>query len=427
MNKKISILALLLSLALLLVACGGENEPATGTDGAPEGEAAYRVSIVDTNGAPCSGVIVRFLQNGQQVAMQTLNDQGVAEKTLQRGDYTLELMFTDSNANYHYDESNLALTAEKTELTITLSMGADTEGQSIFAQGKDHVAYGVPLGDTHVDLTPGARSYFLFTPQQAGAYRFSCKEAGTTIGYYGTPHFVQDMTAAEVVDNAFTVSVKAEMIGTGSTGTTVLVIGLDSETATEAILTVERIGDPEHTVEDEPWTVYQPTASLEDYKLPAGAVLKDFDLTAEAYTLVFNEADGFYHLNTADGPLVLVRLGLNSGGSKYLDSFETIISKSGVVKYFYNEDGSFQKKESYTECLMQYIGYEDQSTMKKHAGCMDPDAGVYPLTEDLKYIIQQRGEYTGWFDQDSAMYLFGALPGVNPENAWLFMCCYLEG
>ena len=423
MKRRFSVLTLLLCLAMLLAACGGDGGSAATT---PSGEAAYRVSVVDPNGAPCSGVIVKFLQNGQQVAVQTLNDQGIAEKTLKRGDYTLELMFTDSNATYHYDQSALQLTAEKTELTVTLSLGTSGEGVSLFAQGQECIAYNVTVGDTFVKLTPGSRSYFLFTPQQAGAYRFSCKEADTTIGYYGAPHFVQENSAAEVVDNAFSISVKNDMIGTGDTGTAVLVIGLDSGSDTEAILTIERTGDPVHTVEDEPWTVYQPTASLEAYKLPDGAVLKDFDLTADAYTLVLNETDGFYHLNTADGPLVLVRLGEKAGGSKYLDSFETIISKSGVVKYFYDADGNFQKKESYTECLMQYIGYEDQSTMKKHEGCMDPDSGMYPLTEDLKYIIQQRGEYVGWFEEGNAMYLFGALPGVNPENAWLFACCYLE-
>lgn len=425
MKRQICLLSLLLCMAMLFAACGGE---AGSENTVPSGEAAYRVSVVDPNGAPSTGVIVKFLQNGQQVAMQTLNDQGIAEKTLKRGDYTLELMFTDSQATYHYDQSALQLTAEKTELTVTLSLGTSGEGRSLVVQEQEHTAYDVTVGDTYVKLTPGGRSYFLFTPQQAGMYQFSCREADTVIGYYGAPHYVHDVSAAEVVDNTFTVSVRADMIGTGNTGTAVLVIGLDSETATNAILSIARIGDPEHTVEDEPWMVYQPTASLEAYKLPAGAVLKDFDLTADsAYTLVHNAEDGFYHLNTADGPLVLVRLGEKSGGSKYLDSFETIISKSGVVKYFYDADGNFQKKESYTECLMQYIGYEDQSTMKKHAGCMDPDSGMYPLTEDLKYIIQQRGEYAGWFEETNAMYLFGALPNMNPENAWLFMCCYLEG
>jgi len=424
--KKIFASVLTLMLALLLVACnGGQGSGNTPTSA----DAPYRVTVVDASGVPYTeGVIVRFLQNGQQAAMQPVNAQGVAEKTLTRGDYTVELIFTDTDATYYYDQTDLTLSAEKTELTVTLSYGAVDTGRTIYVGGEEHPTWAVSVGGTFVKLTPGKRTYFLFTPTQAGAYRVSCKEAGTAVGYYGAPHFVQELSITEVVDNAFDVSIRADMIGSDGTGTSVLVIGVDSESAQQAVLDIVRTGDPERTVEDEPWTVYQPTAKMDPYKLPAGASLKEFDLSAkEPYSLVLNEQDGFYHLNSADGPLVLVRLGAKSGGSKYLDCFETIISKSGVTKYFYDENGEFLKKESYTECLSKYIGYQDQSTMEQHAGCMDPDTGLYPLTEDLKYIIQQRGDYAGWWELGAGMYLFAELPTVNTENAWLFMCCYIEG
>lgn len=417
---------LLLSLSLLLAACGGQGSESPATT--LSADAAYRVTVVDASGAPYTqGVIVRFLQNGQQAAMQPVNSDGVAEKTLKRDNYTVELVFTDTSSTYYYDQTNLNLTADTTELTISLAYGAVATDRTIYAGGQDHPTYAVGVGGTYVTLTPGNRTYFLFTPTQAGLYRVSCKTEGTTVGYYGAPHFVQEFSAAEVVDNAFELSVLADMIGSDTSGTTVLVIGVDSVSATEAILNVERVGDPIETLESKPWTVYQATPGQSQYKLPEGAVLQDFDLTAEEpYTLVLNQEDGFYHLGTADGPLVLVRLGEKSGGSKYLDSFETIIGKSGVNKYFFDEAGEFIKKESYTECLMQYIGYTDQSNMKKHDGWMDPDSGVYPLNEDLKYIIQQRGEYVGWWELGSHMYLFGELPKLNAENAWLFMCCYIQ-
>lgn len=425
--KKIRVLTLvaLLCFAMVLGACDGQGAP----DSLSANEAAYQVAVVDATGTPYTeGVIVRFLQNGQQAAMQVVDENGVAEKVMTKGDYTVELMFTDTNAAYYYDQSDLSLSAEKTELQIVLTYATGENAKTLYAQGEEHAAYPVTVGSTHVKLTAGARSYFLFTPTEAGTYKVSMAEEGTQVGYYGAPHFVQENSAAEVVDNAFTVSIRAGMISTGNTGTTVLVIGVDSESATEGTLTITRTGDPEHSLEDEPWTVYQPTAELTAYKLPAGAVLKDFDLTAaDPYQLVLNETDGFYHLNTTDGPLVLVRLGEKSGGSKYLDSFETIVNHSGVVKYFFDADGNFEKKESYTECLLKYIGYTDQGTNEKHPGCMDADSGLYPLTEDLKYIIQQRGDYVGWWDASADLYLFDELPGINVENAWLFMCCYIGG
>ena len=210
------------------------------------------------------------------------------------------------------------------------------------------------------------------------------------------------------------------MIGTGDTGTSTYVIGIDLENADnkECILCIERTGDYQKTIEDEPWTIYKKTVELAEYNLPEGAVIKEFDLTAstDTYNLVFNEEDGFYHLNTADGPLVLMRL---AEDCDYIACFKTILDRSGVSRYFYDEDGNFTKRESYSECLLEYIEY------------VDAVEGVYPLTEDLKYIVTQRGEYVGWWDTENPGYIFKDGNGnndltINTELAWLLMCCYVE-
>lgn len=429
MNMK-KILALLLALVMLcgvLSACGGAGEEA------PEENAAtdvpgYKVKVVDAFGNPfTSGVIVRFMQNGQQVSMQVVNDEGIAAKELEKGEYTVELQFTDDEAAYYYDPSNVTVSSPDDVLEITLYNAIKGEpqiltGYSIAADGnRDHDVYQVQAGGTYVELEAGERNYFLFTPTQAGLYEFSVRDCDATIGYYGAPHFVQKDSAAEVVDNKFTMSIRDSMIGTGNTGTTVLVLGLDAGESTNGILTIERLGDPEWSVEDEPWTVYQATHTLAPYTLPAGATFGEFDLKAasDAYKLVLDDK-GFYHLDSADGPLVLVRLGEKSGGSAYLDSFETILEHSGVTKYFYDENGEFVKKESYSECLLEYIG------------CMDEESGMYPLTEDLKYIIQMRGDHYGWFDPQGPGYIFydennNQVVGINHDISWLFMCCYING
>jgi hypothetical protein len=96
-----------------------------------------------------------------------------------------------------------------------------------------------------------------------------------------------------------------------------------------------------------------------------------------------------------------------------------MLERSGVSKYFYDENGNFVKKESYSECLTEYLDY------------VDLDEGVYPMTEDLKYIIQQRGEYVGWWNPESSSYIFKDINGlnltdINNEIAWLLMSCYIE-
>ena len=411
------VLCLLLVLSLVLSACGG-SEPSA--EAAPtqnaSGEIEYKVTVVDAQGTPfTTGVIVRFMKDGQQAAMQPVDGNGSAAKTLAAGEYAVELMFTGNEDEYYYNKEGLTLTAQAPALTVTLTYNMSAEPVKLVAQGKDVDAYPVTDGSTRVSLVPGQRNYFLYTPTVAGTFAFSSDNENAVIGYYGAPHFVQEMSAAEVVDNTFTQSIRATMIG--ENGTTVIVIGIDADANTDSCtLSVIRTGDPEWSVEDEPWTVYEPTVELAAYTLPAGANIQEFDLTADtsAYNLVLG-SDGFYHLDSEDGALVLVHL---SKDPKYLPCFKNILDRSGVNRYFYDESGNFLKKETYDQCLLRYIE------------CADEDSGLYPLTEDLKYIIQQRGDYSGWWDISGPNYLFvdqnqAPLTDINPDIAWLFMCCYM--
>jgi len=401
-NKIVCLLAAVTVLALsLLTGCGAPG---------------YQVKVVDALGNPYTeGVVVQFMQNGASMGMQVVDANGVATKELEDGDYTVELTFTDEKTEYYYDKTDLTLSADKKELTVVLAKMPSAEGEQLVVNNAQKNAPSVGTGCTYVTLKKGERNYFLFTPTMAGTYEFSLPGSNATLGYYGAPHFVQEHHAAEELkDGKFTISVKAGMIGTGNTGTTRMVLGIDAGENENATLAITRIGEPAWDVSDEPWTTYQTTSELSQYTLPAGATLKEFDLKADSYPLVKDDK-GWYHLNTADGPLVVMLLGEKSA---YLDDFKTIVEKSRVGKYFYDEDGKFIRKESYNECLLEYIDV------------MDEEAGVYPLTDDLKYIIQQRGDHYGWFDAEGTQYLFRdqngeIIPGINKEISWLFPCRYI--
>ncbi len=399
--------AALLCAVMVLTSCAG-------------GEKEYKVTVKDANGAPfTSGIVVQFMKDGVKAGMQACNENGEAAVTLPSAEYTVELTFTDSEAAYYYTQGQ-TVSASAPELEIIMANTITTEPQSINVQGKDYDAYDISDGCTYVELDTADRNYFLYTPKTAGNYKFSIVEGTADIGYHGAPHFVQEQNLAEVVDGAFNISIKSSMIGSGGGGTSVYVLGVDAVDGSEyCVISIERIGDPVKTIEDEPWTVYQKTAELKEYTLPEGAAIGEFDLTAatDKYSLVYNETDGFYHLNSADGPLVLVRL---AEDCDYIACFKTMLDRSGVVKYFYDESDNFVKKESYSECLLEYIEYVDENE------------GVYPLTEDLKYIIQQRGDHAGWWNKDSNTYIFKDETGnndmsINVDLAWLLMCCYIEG
>lgn len=407
------LLTAILLMASLLCGCGDAETGEPSADALPEG---YFVKVVDALGTPYTdGVVVQFMQDGKAAGMQKTNEQGIAAKDLADGTYTVELSFTSTENEYHHNASEITLTPDKKSADVVLAMLPGKEETKLTVADKNKSAYSVKAGCTYVTLEKGQRNYFLFTPTVAGDYEFSLPGSTATLGYYGAPHFVQDHHAGnEVKDGKFMITIKAGMIGTGETGTTILVLGIDAGDNESATLSIQRIGEPTWDVSDEPWTAYQKKVELCKYELPAGASLKTFDLKADSYNLVLDDK-GQYHLNSKDGPLVLMLLGKKS---EYLDDFKTICEKSRIGKHFYDENGKFIKKESYNECLLEYIAM------------MDEDDGVYPLTEDLKYIIQQRGEYYGWFDAEGGQYLFKDqnrenIPGINPEISWLFPCVYI--
>ena len=75
--------------SMILGGCGGNSTPANGnTEISDEpvidenGQIAYQVSVKDALGNVYgSGIIVQFLQDGKQVAMQVCDENGVATKS----------------------------------------------------------------------------------------------------------------------------------------------------------------------------------------------------------------------------------------------------------------------------------------------------------------------------------------------------------
>ena len=411
------IVTALLCSTMLLGACSTDKKGNVDADG----NVTYKVTVKDALGkAYTSGVVAKFMQNGTQVAMQVGDDKGVVTKKLKAGNYDVEISFTDGDEGYYYDKEGVKVSTEKNEIDVIVAHAVVGEGRDLHIGENAYPSYTVIPGCTYVKLDSEHRNYYLFTPTEPGKYEISVVEgADVEIGYYGAPHYVQQISAAEVKDNKFSISIKQSMIGTGDTGTTVIVIGVDAkkDSAKSCVIGIERVGEPEYDITDEPWTIYKKTVTLSKYTLPAGSRLEEFDITSTAgYNLVYSEADGYYHIDSVDGPLVLVRL---AEDPKYVSCFKTILDNTGVNKYFFDADGKFEKKESYSECLLEYIEVVDENT------------GVYPLTKDLEYIIKNGGGYKGWFDETNDMYLFkdadgNAMTNINKDISWLFMCCYIS-
>lgn len=405
--RMLFIVAALLCSAMILGACGNS------------GEAEYKVTVKDVLGNTYGKeVIVEFYKDGEKVAMQVCDENGIVVKSLAKDTYEVKLRFTDNNKALCYEEG-LLVTSKETELEVLISNQLTEEPTVLYADGEETEAYNVSAGCTRAELSD-ERNYFLFAPIVSGTYEISIVCDGEAeIGYYGAPHFVQTDNVGNMVDGKIHISISDSMIGTNGTGTTIMVLGVDvTGDVKEGILCINRIGDPEKTIEDLPWTIYETTSDLSDYKLPDGATLVDFDVTASDYKVVYNEEDGFYHLNDANGPLIVVYLSKDPQ-IPYLPCFKNILDRSGISEYIMNEDDEVIEKISYSECLLEYID------------CADKASGVYPLTEDLKHIIQARGNYVGWWDSTKPDFVFvdlngNPIPDLNTEIAWLFMCAYVE-
>lgn len=392
-----------IAMCLTLVACGGKDD----------GMANYQVKVLDGEGkALTTGVIVKFLKDGQQVAMQPVNGDGIAAKELAKGNYTVELVFTDSTQGGHYDASAAVLSSDKTFLELSLVKTLGTISYDLVVGENTHTAPVIDTGSTYLTVKASVRNYFMFEPTAGGTYKFSVNNNDVKVGYYGSPYYVQSASAVDVIDNAVTLSISESALG-GS-----YVFGLDGAAAdVNLIFSVIRTGDADVTISDKPWTEYKTTHTPTPYTLNLGGKsLKYVDIKGktEDAKIVYNDVDGYYHFGTADGPIVLMHLGKKA---PYV-SLQTVIEGDGlgggspIREYFFDGNGTalenFIKKEDYTDILRKY--FEN----------MDANAGVYPLTKDLEYIIKNGCH--GWWEKDDPDYIF---TDCNPEIGWMFALCYV--
>ena len=382
-------------------------DTAAQTDDADVQTMSCTVTVLDFKGNPISDVVISVCKGGEEVKKNVSKADGTAKFTLDTDSY--EISAESPSGKFYYDKSSAVLTPEATELTLTLYHTADeSKAVTIWPSGGEKSALPVPEGATYIPLG-GGMTYVVFRPERDGIYEVSyIADATLDIGYYGSPMVVFDTKMEETVDGKVTLSVHRSSINTDGGSTAMFVFGLEPETASTdgCIVTVTRTGDPEKTPADEPWVEYKPT-QVKAYEGTISGTFKDIDVTNPANNVVFNEADGYYHFNAIDGPVVFIRI---SSDSPYLAALTTVAEKSRVGVYQYDENGKFTGKESYHDMITAYTEIVN-------------DDGVCPLTPELEYMIKTFGTYQKWWDLSFSGNIFQDKI-VTPETAWLFICGY---
>ena len=397
------------------------------TTDAPAAGAGYSVTVADYFGNGIKDVIVKIMQNGDSVAMKVTGEDGKVFFKIEDGEYGVELDFPSetTRASYEFDTSALKLTPDAPALTVTLyNVYSETEGVQGYSHERNATiprdAYKISEGAYRLqDLNTADRTYFLFRPTRSGIYHIRViSDARFEFGYYGGNLNGSKDSLLPVENKMLELEIRSAYIGDSEATTTPYLIGVmpKSESVTDCLLVVERVGEPAFSPVDVEWRTVLP--GVEDLKRInylnwTFSGFTSVDIKANPVSVIFNEVDGFYHFGTADGPIVYIRLNTASG---YLGDGGTIYGAAEMSQFgahFYDEEGNFLYKETYNQLIFDYT-----------AIC-DPVNGACPLTKQLVYVMETMGAWKGWFNSQSGNYLFGNV-AVNPDMMPFFACGYYK-
>lgn len=367
----------------------------------------YTVSVIGSDGNPRQGALVRIFKGEEQVTMAVTAADGNATAELPADTYAVVI---DNVLGENYSKEGCTLTPDSTSLTVNL-YGIPAPGEEIYAysaSADDYISYmanKLSEGSYGISVNADDMTYYLFTASRGGTFSISTDaELPVSIGYFGSTSYVLTESVATEENNAITVDVYDDMVFNYA-----FVIGVRSEeaTLTECVLRIEYLSERETTENDVPWNDLMPTEVLTQYTMGAGTPT-NFAVDSAEIALVYSENDGCYHVGSEDGPVVLINLG---NDSLYMDALTTVCGNMRLGVYVYGEDGKLLSKDSYNELIWAYDAVSD--------------GGYYPLDDTLIDMLKTVGDYMGWYDPASPMYLFEGV-ALEPANAFLFACVYLK-
>ncbi len=427
-SRKIALALALVGLcasAALLTACVPED-----ADNPPESTTAltvpYKITLTEADGKPLTNVFVTISQDGTEVSTQMVGDSGTLEFTRAQGNYTFTIASPDGT-NLYYDTDAAVLTPDVHEATLAVYRGTGKTWKFLApskrALDNSYAAFEVPAvgeGTTYIEFgAPDEYTYVVFNPTRGGIYEFTIAD-GYSIAYHGMPIMMFDEPRISADENGV-VTVPVEDSSIGGEGIAQLVFRVTIPEGCEetgALFTVTRTGDIIKTpAELAEWTTVEANRdaldALSTFKDPAegdkwatltAGTLENLDLRSPDLTVVLGQ-DGYYHLGTADGPMVFVRI---TSDSPYIEDFVKMTETDHLRAYFYDENGTFLRKEGYNTLLNAY-------------GEVANADGVVPLNEQLAYVIQNIGRQFGWWNFEVGSDIFG--DEVYPTSvAWLFAC-----
>ena len=285
------------------------------------------------------------------------------------------------------------------EAAATISYEASFQASTLDTEEAEleESAVDLVVGEQNVELLPNTiTTLFNFYAPEAGIYTITLPE-GVTAGLYSVAW--TEYQAGE--GNTLVFTATADEQG--------FLVGL---TCDEDVfnITIEKTGTytpPASTT----YLPYEPTTQVDtDFQMPEGEVTS-VDISV-AQTIVLG-TDGYYHLGTADGPIVYVNL--NTDGftlATLLDAGAPITMRG---EKFEGEDGQL-----YCYDYMNMIAYGDYYSYSQ-------ECDYYPLNADLLAFFKDYGAAQGWYNANFSNFEAIKNGEVNEESAWMVALVYIPG
>ncbi len=343
----------------------------------------------------------------------------------------VETVAADENgfANFRYEDKN---SSGKYVFAITNNSEFEEKFYVSFSDALEHVFTGVDLevGDNYITVdTSAPTALYSFSAgdvyvydsfgdpvfddngdpvvikgQGAGTYEISVRDKngdlieGALIGDWGTVGYPFDVTG-DAKTNTF--------VWNTTEDTAQCLLGV-SGVSEDFVLNVVRKGDYDDGKEKVVFEDYKNVHTPSSFVMPEGELVK-VDMTT-AQIIVLGE-DGFYHMNTADGPVVFV------------DMVNDCIDLVAAYKSAY---GAMTMRGKYVDDSGKTCGYEFINAMREYYPVLDKD-GYYPLTPDLELFIKLFGASQGWFNESFSNFEDIKNGEYLEENAWLACAYYIPG
>lgn len=261
------------------------------------------------------------------------------------------------------------------------------------------------LAESTVDLVVGEQNVELLPNAITTLYNFYAPEAGI---YTVT---IPNDAIAELYSVAWTSYQICEgntLVFTATADEQGFLIGLTSE-ADSMNVKIEKTGSytPPATTT---YLNYEATVEFDDeFKMPE-VDMTNVDITV-AQTVVLG-TDGYYHLGTADGPVLYVNL--NSDGF----TLATLMSAGAPItmrgEKFEGQDGKL-----YCYDYMNLIAFGDYQSYSQ-------EYDYYPLNADLMAFFQDYGAAQGWYDAEFSNFDAIKAGNFNAESAWMVALAYVK-